>query len=65
MLGVEVVRRDAQVGEDAIYALHAAMTQCAAHKAEVARYEAEALVVGGICLGIGVLIQREETPLAT
>jgi hypothetical protein len=60
--GVEVVRRDAQVGNDAVDLAvhHATQAQLRAQKAEIALDEVVTLVTREVGLGVGILVEREE-----
>ena len=60
-----MVRRYAEVGEYAIYLLHASQTQCRAQKAEVALHVVEALVIRGIGLRVAILVEAVEATLST
>ncbi len=51
---VEMVRRDAQIGQYAVDTVDASAAQCAAHEAEVGLDEREALVVGGVDARVGI-----------
>ena len=63
--GVEMVRRDAQIGQNAVHLLHLPQPQCPAQKAEVALDVVEPPVVGAVRARVAVLIEGVESPAGT
>lgn len=56
-----MVKRDTQIGKDAVNALHAVITQKIAYIAEIPVDKRESLVVDAIFIGIHVLIEPEQS----
>ena len=63
VLGVELVRADAQVGEDAVHLLHALEAKEVGGEPKVLRDEVEPRVVGDVVGCIGVAIESEQASL--
>ena len=63
--GVEMVRRDPQVGQNAVHLPHAAQPQRAPQEAEIALHIVEPRVVGAVGQRIAVLIEAVKTPFGT
>ena len=61
--GVEVVRRDAQIGQNTVHGRHPGPTQLSAQKAEIAGHETKTRIIGAVGFGIAVLIERKEPAL--
>ena len=63
---IKVVRRNAEVSQQAIHTAHTVITQEGSEVAEVAANKDEPRIARrGIGLGVGVLIESEESALGT